>query len=756
MKSRTALLTALLAVTAFTQSSAPLTAATPGGAQGRPRTPAPVQRVYIQAHVNGQFVTVQADGTLAPWSGAIGAAEQFDLHELGTGLLALRSVANGKYVTAGRSQGLAASGHAIGDNQIFRRVGAAGDLVRLRATDARNFVCAEDAGLGIMIATHRCRQEWQLLRIRPVQAAPLTLTAPAPGSTLMTTTVTFQWSGAGDDAWLEIGSTAGGSDVYASGPLGQQTQHTLTGLPLNGMTLHVQLRRQLGAVIDTVRVQYVAPIRRGLLVVTDFADRRLEDWAGDGFKSVDDVRVQLGRMEDHWAWLSRGLERIQWDVIRIELPRPAVPGAYAWWGEFRDAVGTLVREQVATADYDVNSDGIIDAAWAIVSSGDTFIGDFAMGGASRNAGVNMFVDGQASLSVRWGATGNFNHELGHLVGLGDMYGPYDTLHGLTVMSYSWPVPPHDFAAYERVKLGWVKPQVITETTPNVWLPSAHEALAAVMIPTVRPEEYFLIEYRQRPESGYGSQNPPFNGLAVYHVLEGSSMWQDPPIVKLEPADGHITPGAPLDPLDFLYPENPVMLRPLVLRSYFGSGPDVFRIENLVWRDGGLAFDVVMEGPAPGAGNLLVNPSFETGAAGAPDGWRTGSYVAAGAAFVWPSPVAAAGERSGHLEASSVNDMWWSQTVTTLVPGEAYVLCGWLRGEGIDGTQGTVGGNVSLLGGWVRSEGLWGTFDWTRMCVPFRADTSRVDVACRLGFYGSTVSGRLWCDDFTLERLRRAF
>jgi hypothetical protein len=97
-------------------------------------------------------------------------------------------------------------------------------------------------------------------------------------------------------------------------------------------------------------------------------------------------------------------------------------------------------------------------------------------------------------------------------------------------------------------------------------------------------------------------------------------------------------------------------------------------------------------------------------------------------------------------------MWWSQPITTLVPGEAYQLCGSLKGEGIHGTQGNVGGNVSLLGGFVRSEGLWGTFDWTRRCVTFVAETPRVDAACRLGFYGSTVSGTLWCDDLTLERL----
>ena len=36
-----------------------------------------------------------------------------------------------------------------------------------------------------------------------------------------------------------------------------------------------------------------------------------------------------------------------------------------------------------------------------------------------------------------------------------------------------------------------------------------------------------------------------------------------------------------------------LLRPFVVRSYYDEREDVFRIDNVVWRDGGLAFDVVI-------------------------------------------------------------------------------------------------------------------------------------------------------------------
>jgi hypothetical protein len=583
----------------------------------------------------------------------------------------------------------------------------------------------------------------------------LRITAPPPGLPLAATTVTFRWEGAGEAFRLIVGTTPGSADVYSSGTLGPTTkEHTVTGLPLGGQTLWVEVDGQIGDTIEGTRVLYTAAVRKGLAIITDFADRRLEDWTGPGMTSVDEVSAQLRNMEAHWNWLSRGLETMRWDIIRVQLPQPAVAGAYPDWSAFRDAVITLAREQVRTEDYDVNVDGVIDAAWLIVSSGGEDL-PFVIGGTSRNAGANVFVDGQASGSVQAGATGNFNHELGHCLGLPDMYGLYGTMSSLTVMSFSWPVPPPDFSAYERLKLGWLTPQVVSTTTQGVSLPSANERLAAVMVPTSKPYEYFLLEYRRRPADGFGSQDVDFNGLAIYHVLEGSSMSQDPPILKLEPADGNISPSQPTDPNDFFSPDNPSMIQPIAFFSYVGEGQEVFRLDNVAWRDGGLSFDITIAGPQQSSSNLLANGSFEAGQAGQPDHWFPDSFVAMPGAFNWPSPVSRTGAASAHLNVPTDNDVRWVQPVTTLIPGQAYLLCGWLKGEQI-GRSGNVGANVALMGGFVRSEGLQGTFDWTQRCVSFIAETPRVDVACRLGFYGSTISGKAWCDDFTLEHVRRAF
>ena len=66
------------------------------------------------------------------------------------------------------------------------------------------------------------------------------------------------------------------------------------------------------------------------------------------------------------------------------------------------------------------------------------------------------------------------------------------------------------------------------------------------------------------------------------LVNNAAVWTDPPIMRLEPADGIIVPGnQPLSVFEFVYPENPYMLRPLVLRSHFDGAPVVFQIENVI-------------------------------------------------------------------------------------------------------------------------------------------------------------------------------
>src|SRR4051812_12541902 len=70
-----------------------------------------------------------------------------------------------------------------------------------------------------------------------VAATKAEMTAPAPGSTLTASTVTFQWNGGTgvSDYWLDI-STSVGTYVYSQ-DRGMNLSATVTGLPTNGSGL---------------------------------------------------------------------------------------------------------------------------------------------------------------------------------------------------------------------------------------------------------------------------------------------------------------------------------------------------------------------------------------------------------------------------------------------------------------------------------------------------------------------------------------
>jgi hypothetical protein len=71
---------------------------------------------------------------------------------------------------------------------------------------------------------------------------------PPPNSTLSGSTATFTWSSdsSATGYWVDIGSTAGGNDIYSSGNLGTATTTTVYSLPANGTTIYVSLYSYVG------------------------------------------------------------------------------------------------------------------------------------------------------------------------------------------------------------------------------------------------------------------------------------------------------------------------------------------------------------------------------------------------------------------------------------------------------------------------------------------------------------------------------
>jgi hypothetical protein len=94
-----------------------------------------------------------------------------------------------------------------------------------------------------------------------------------------------------------------------------------------------------------------------------------------------------------------------------------------------------------------------------------------------------------------------------------------------------------------------------------------------------------------PSQGYGSQSPSLNGLIVYHVMEGNSQWTNPPLLKVEPADGNIAFDSTADHTDALTPASVTDQNPFIARTYAGS--EVFRITRVASGSAAMGFDITI-------------------------------------------------------------------------------------------------------------------------------------------------------------------
>jgi hypothetical protein len=73
-------------------------------------------------------------------------------------------------------------------------------------------------------------------------SAAATMTNPASNNAVLSgTSITFTWTaGSGTTWWIDVGSTAGGNDIYQSGSINTQSA-TVTDLPANGNPIYVTL-----------------------------------------------------------------------------------------------------------------------------------------------------------------------------------------------------------------------------------------------------------------------------------------------------------------------------------------------------------------------------------------------------------------------------------------------------------------------------------------------------------------------------------
>ena len=92
----------------------------------------------------------------------------------------------------------------------------------------------------------------------PPAPAKSTLTSPANGSTLTSSTVTFTWDAGSQVAerYLMVGTTMGGSQVFA-GYQGSATSRTVGGIPQDGSTVYVRLMSYINGMWEGADYSYM-------------------------------------------------------------------------------------------------------------------------------------------------------------------------------------------------------------------------------------------------------------------------------------------------------------------------------------------------------------------------------------------------------------------------------------------------------------------------------------------------------------------
>jgi hypothetical protein len=190
---------------------------------------------------------------------------------------------------------------------------------------------------------------------------------------------------------------------------------------------------------------------------------------------------------------------------------------------------------------------------------------------------------------------------------------------------------------------------------------------------------------------------------------------------------------------FLHPRNGLeLLKTVVISVPDASGKHRFN----AWPD-----PLAPNGAIPP--NLLNNAGFETTGSGwFTDAWKGDNL----SIFSWETYGCRSGKGCVSIQMQEANDARWLQTVS-VTPNTDYILEGWVKSQNVISTEmyTRMGGNLGVMEINRTSGGIFDTNDWMRVSLRFNSgDNSGITVACRLGYYGDIVTGRIWCDDFSLR------
>jgi len=239
----------------------------------------------------------------------------------------------------------------------------------------------------------------------------------------------------------------------------------------------------------------------------------------------------------------------------------SLPETESYYAEKHSGLGNIVLEAMRTAleeaedndscrfnDFDADRDGKIDALTFIHSGSGAEWGEEDCDGNDKDSRIwshhrnlkkqqqwcgqdHVCMSGYQIVSGVWGYCsghiahiGVISHEVGHLLGLPDMYdgvaGGGNGIGSYSVMANAWGFDgnPPLMDPWSKKQLGWVTPTVLSKSG-DYSIEAVYETGQVYQINQGFPRgEYLLIENRQ-PN---GIESLPQGGLAIWHIDEAAS------------------------------------------------------------------------------------------------------------------------------------------------------------------------------------------------------------------------------------------